>query len=725
MNLKLTVKKDILDKLKITEYFYAVNFDIYQNKFVHGLLVVDSEKIYLIINNNLINTFTIKDFERFKMEETFEGGYLVGYKSEKQTIIVCCSKHYYEKIASVCLGLELYLQENYMAISDIAEKHCPRCGTPFLKGTQICPYCGKSNGAIKTFLPFVFKYKWLIILQYIFVFLTIIIQIIRPKIFEKIVDGYLVVSSNVHPTIDKTFIYLILAIGICYIASLISNLIRGYVSPIISNGISHDIRVKVYDKVQKMSLTSANNKTTGSLITRVSNDTETVRDFLENDILLLIYYAIELIILLVIMLNEDYKLTLLIIIPIPIVTFITKKIWKKTGSKYEKRWKYFSGTNNTLHDILSGIKVVKTYGMEDKEVNRFKKANADLKNIDIATERFWSIFTPIIFFLLSLGQIIIYYYVGNKIVNGSFKYGAMIKWATYSSLLYACANQLTSMPRRYNNFAISANKVMEILYEENVEEKGESVPNLQGNVKFDKVRFGYLSFTPVLKDISFEINKGETIGIVGYSGSGKTTLVNLLMKLYEPNSGKIYVDGIDISQVDSYEYRKKLGVVLQETFLFSGTIYDNIVYGNKNATYEDVIQVCKMANAHEFILKKQFGYETRLGNKGEGLSGGEKQRIAIARALLLNPSIFILDEATSSLDTITEKSIQDAINNISKGKTTFIIAHRLSTLQNASRLIVLNNGKMVEFGSHQELIDKKGYYYSLVQAQYMNYEKNN
>ncbi len=721
MNLKLKVNKEILNQLKITSYHYAVNFDLENHQYVKGFLITDEKCIYIVINGQHKATYKIKDYDHLCICSTERGGYLYGKKGEKEYFILEFSKHCHEKIAAVALGLDIYLQEGFFAENEMPEKHCPKCGTPYADGSQFCEYCGKSKGIFKTFLPYLLKYKGLIFFELMIILLTIFTDTYRPSVYQQIVDNYL------KPAIfNQGFIFLMIILVSLYVFKSLSNIIRGLIEPTISYGMIHDLRVKVYDKIQHLSLSSASKRTTGGLITRLSDSISTIANVFCNYFVYLIYYLIEMIVLLMIMFFENWLLALLVIIPIPIVTFLTKRLWMLIGSKYQKRWKYLSGANNVLHDILSGMKVVKTYGMEEKEIKRFKEANYKLKNIDCYTEQFWSTFTPIINLLFGFSQIIIYLFVGKQILNDfSMGLGDMIKWASYSGMLFGCAGQIANFSRRYNELAVSAEKITDILQEETFEETGEKMDDkVKGEVIFEDVRFGYISFTPVLKNISFKINPGETIGIVGYSGSGKTTLVNLLMKLYEPSHGRIFVDGIDISNIDSFDYRKKLGVVLQETLLFSGTIMENIKYGNDKATYEDVIKVSKMAKAHDFIMKKEFGYDTKLGKQGEGLSGGERQRISIARALLSNPSIFIFDEATSSLDTVTEKDIQDAISEVSHGKTTFIIAHRLSTLKNANRLIVLQNGKMVEFGSHEELLAKKGYYYSLVEAQYMNYEKH-
>ena len=424
------------------------------------------------------------------------------------------------------------------------------------------------------------------------------------------------------------------------------------------------------------------------------------------------------------MLVMDYKLTLIVLIPLPFIYFIKVFTQHVIWPRYDKRWKQLSKTNNVLHDILSGIKVVKSYSKEEKEIRHFKDENKKLREYDYQAEKSWLMIMPIVMFLVGSGEILIIYILGNRVIDNPSNLGSLMKWMSYTGMLYSAVSSLTNYAGMFFDFKIRFEGISEILDEEIKYDKGQKMPFIEGNVEFKNVRFGYLSHTPVLKNISFSVQKGQMIGIVGYSGSGKTTLINLLMKLYSPDSGQILIDGIPLEELDAFEYRRQLGVVIQETFLFSGTILDNIRYGKADATFEEIIEVAKIAKAHDFIVKKPFGYDTKLGNKGSGLSGGEKQRIAIARAILNHPKIFILDEATSSLDTITEKDIQDALNEITKGKTTFVIAHRLSTLKNANRLIVLNKGEMVEFGTHQELMNKKGYYYELVNAQKLTYQAN-
>lgn len=719
MDLKLSLTKNLLDILNITTYRYAVSFDVSKQKYVKGLLIVDDNNIYVLINDKLVNTYSLNYYQTIKVSNSNVGGYLYGIKNNKEELIIEFSNKHYEKIASLAFILDIYLQKREFVENSFEESKCPKCGIPYNKGSKTCAYCNKTKGLLRYFLPYLLKYKWLVLLNLLIIIVSIFIDAYKPNLLEDIVNDYLITA-----TFNNTFITLMIILGTLYLFKTVSNILKGVISPTISYGIIHDLRVKIYDKVQKLSLSKATEKTTGALINTISNDTSTISNVLSNYLITFVYSVIEFVALVVLMLIFDPMLTLYIIIPIPLIVIFVRYLGNLINSKYEKRWKHLSNTNDVLYDILSGIKVVKTYGMEEKEIKRFKTANLKLKDVDIYTEKFWATFIPIINFLFGIIQVIVYYAVGSEVLKENMQLGDMLKWAAYSSMLLTCASSIASFPRRYKQMMVSAAKIKDILQEENVKQfplinKDE----INGAVIFDDVSFGYDSHKYVLKNISFNINKGETIGIVGHSGAGKTTLINLLMKLYNPHQGKIYVDDIDVSSIDADSYRKLFGVVLQETYLFAGSIYENITYGNENATYEEVIKVCKMCNAHDFIIEKPFGYESKIGKHGEGLSGGEKQRVAIARALLSNPIIYILDEATSSLDTINEDEIQKAISLISKNKTTFIIAHRLSTLKNADKLIVLKDGKMVEFGTHEELVKKKGYYYGLLEAQYLNYGK--
>lgn len=643
---------------------------------------------------------------------------LAMYKNGKTICMLSYTKEYVSLLGSIALGIDMYVNENFFAKSNQNETHCPKCHLPYQNGSTTCVFCEKKIGIIRQLLKYIYPYRFKIIFQYLLLLIPIIISLFNPWIYEKLVDDFIYAKNY-----NSSFLLLIISLVCLYLVSVLINIIKGRIEPVVSNGIVNDIRISLYEKVQKLSLNSANSKTTGGLINRLSNDTSVIQSFLTNSLPYIIINGLTILFSVIIMAIMEPIFTLAIILPMPLVFLIRKLIYVKIGSKYSRVWRYNEKANDTLHDIINGIKVVKTFSKEEKEINRFKKCNEDIKIITYETEKFWYVLMPITWLTFSVVDVIAFYYLGSKVLNMQLQYGAMTKWIAYSTMLYSGVQYFINLPRTILNFSVSAVKVTEILNEPIVESHEKLKHDIHGDICFDNVRFGYLSYTPVLKNINFSVKSGEKIGIVGHSGSGKSTLVNLLMKLYECDNGKIFIDGIDLKDLDQYYYRKQLGVVLQETYLFNGTIIENIRYGNSNATYEEVIEAAKQAHAHDFIVQKELGYDTKIGIRGAGLSGGEMQRIAIARAILNKPNIFILDEATASLDAVTESQIHEELQDIIKNKTTFMIAHRLSTLRNVDRLIVLDNGKIVEIGSHNELLKKKGFYYNLVNAQYMTYQK--
>ena len=339
--------------------------------------------------------------------------------------------------------------------------------------------------------------------------------------------------------------------------------------------------------------------------------------------------------------------------------------------------------------------------------------------LEESNARLFDTIFPILGFFMKLGSYLVLTYGNILLFQGTMSVGELNQFNSYSNIIYEPIMQITSIPRNISNFMTSLTKILEILEEEpEVADLKKPLPlSVKGNIEVKNVTFGYDSFNPVLERINFDVKAGEMIGIVGHSGCGKTTLINLLMRLYDVTEGEILIDGVDIRNVSQSDLRSQIGVVLQETYLFSGPIRENIRYACPLATNAEVMEAARMANAHDFIMNLPEGYNTMVGEKGYSLSGGERQRIAIARALIHNPRILILDEATAALDTETEKLIQDAINKLTAGRTTFAIAHRLSTLRNADRLLVLDHGKIAEYGTHAELIAKKGIYYKLVMAQ--------
>ena len=428
---------------------------------------------------------------------------------------------------------------------------------------------------------------------------------------------------------------------------------------------------------------------------------------------------LTMIVSLVMMLLISWKMTLMSLVFVSGVVVITRAFWHHIHCIFHKQWLKSDDLASSLQDIISGMRVVKCFGKEEREAERFQKKAEEFAAISRKNETFWAVFFPIITLLLGAGTYIAVYFGGVDVLDGRLTMGQLVQFITYCGYLFGPLEWMTHLPRMVMQMITSLNRIYDVLDEEPAiadREDSKEFP-IQGDFSFQDVSFGYHSYEPVLENVSFEVKAGEMIGLVGASGTGKSTLINLIMRLYDVDQGLITIDGVDIRNVKAESLHSQIGVVLQETFLFSGSILANIRFARQDASLAEVIQAAKAANAHDFICKTPDGYNTYVGEHGYNLSGGERQRIAIARAILNNPRLLILDEATSALDTESEFLIQQALDRLVEGRTTFAIAHRLSTLRGADRLVVIDKHSIAEIGTHNELLEKKGIYYNLVTAQ--------
>ena len=611
-----------------------------------------------------------------------------------------------------------------------AATRCPKCGRPLAKDSHVCAACTDRLGTIKRLYTYLRPYKFQAIVSIVLNLFTVALGFVGPILTKRLIDGVFppgfqkgaqqaMDAQAAGTAMNTLYLFIALILGSAALAA-VAGVVRGRMASFLGAAVLHDIRAQLYSHLQRLSVSYYDKREIGAVMSRVQNDVSVIQNFLLDTAEATIIAVLTILGVVGVMFYYSPTLAILVLIPIPFVIFGTFRYWQGLMALWRRVWHQNSTLGARLADALGGVRVVRAFGAEEREVGRFVGRSGLLRDATMNVENRAANFYPVMGFVMGLGLPIIFAYGGSQVLAGKLEFGTLILFTMLMAMIANPVSQLTRQVSSITRSTTAAERVFEVL-DTNPEiqqaSKAIAMPQMKGDVEFDNVSFGYERQRPVLRDVNLQVQAGEMIGLVGHSGAGKSTLINLLLRFYDVTEGALKIDGVDIRNIKMDDLRRQVGVVLQESYLFHGTVYENIAYGNPDATPMMVMAAARAAHAHHFIVGFPDGYDTLVGERGTRLSGGERQRIAIARAILHDPKILILDEATASVDTETEAAIQGALGNLTKGRTTFAIAHRLSTLKNADRLVVIENGRVAEVGTHDELLQKRGAFYRLVQAQ--------
>ncbi|WP_019153334.1 ABC transporter ATP-binding protein [Robertmurraya massiliosenegalensis] len=571
------------------------------------------------------------------------------------------------------------------------------------------------KGTLKRIWMYMKKEKLSLLFAIVLVILTTLLGLVGPYMIGIVIDEY-IIPKNISGTIKMVMI-----LAVVYIVFSILTWFQSYLMINISLKTIRKLRQDLFNQLQSLSLRFFDKKSQGELMSRVTNDIDQLNNALSQSVIQIMSAILTVAGVLIAMLSLNWLMAIITLCVIPVMIFSTKRIIKYSSRNFIKRQRDLGELNGIIEESITGLEVIQLFGKEEKVYSKFSTVNEQLRLSSTKADIVSGFLGPVNNFINNLGLVFIIASGALLTLNDLASVGIIAAFVTYSRQFFRPINQMSSLLNTFQAAIAGAERAFEILDEvPEVREQEKAIPvkTFKGDVQFSHVSFGYVKEKIILKEISLHAKAGQTIAIVGPTGSGKTTMINLLARFYDVDAGSVMIDGRNIKEYRLKDLRRNIGLVLQDTFLFSGTIMENIRYGNLKATDEEVIRAAKTASAHRFIKHLPKKYETLLSSGGNNLSQGQKQLIAIARAILADSSILILDEATSSIDTKTEIEIQTGLVNLMSGRTSFVIAHRLKTIENADVILVIQNGEIIERGTHEELLSQKGFYYESYRNQF-------
>ncbi|MCZ6634074.1 MAG: ABC transporter ATP-binding protein [bacterium] len=710
------------------EELMRVESDLGHNgRFGTQWVVVSTERILVFPDGESSEPIEIPMAEVMlaRTEALVGGARLEIYRKDKPTVYVPYSRTLIAKFAEVTRGIEqLRKGESFFVNGELERIRCEKCNRLLPEKNGICPACINRLATLGRIASYLKPYRGRTILLAAASVLTTVSELLPPLVTKAIVDKVLVPPEGAEVLEGESRVgllgLLVLALVGVRLVTWGAEWVHGWTITWLSARVTADIRSQLYRRLELLSLQFYDKRKVGAVMSRVTSDSGRLQDFLVDGLPYMVINGLMVLGILFALFSMSWQLAVLVLIPIPLI-LIWGSVFYVRMRRFFTRWMMaWSEVMSRVNEALTGIRVVKAFAQEQREIDVFTRRNEKLNQIGIQTEMNRAFFFTVMTFFTGIGVLIVWYFGGKEVIGGTLTLGTLMAFYSYMMLLYGPLEWFGMVNSWMTRAFSGAERIFEIIdtqTEAYQDPDAVAMPNMQGRVTFNDVTFGYDKSKPVLHNLNLDVKPGEMIGLVGKSGVGKTTVVNLICRFYDVDRGELKIDGVNVQNIRLEDLRSQIGIVLQEPFLFSGSIAENISYGKPGSTIAEIIKAAKAANAHDFIVSKPDGYDTVVGERGQTLSGGERQRVSLARAVLHNPRILILDEATSSVDVQTEAKIQEAIASLIEGRTTFAIAHRLSTLRNADRLAILDAGQIVEMGTHQELMERGGVFANLVKLQ--------
>ena len=672
-------------------------------------------RLQSIFREQSFERYPLKDLSSFRVEELLSAGRLTARRKEDNEPLLLAT------FTNFCKS-SLFLFSKYL--NKIAEgepleidpkdepdaKRCPKCGMRYPDlNRRICPHCMEKGKLFKRFCAFFMRYRLYLVIMVASLVVLTAMSILAPYLSSGFFYDEVIFGTGKFAGQILTVLFLIIGTRVL---RLFATMINNYITSSIAARMVFDLKKTIFSSIERLSLSFFTGRQTGGLMTQVNEDANTIYSFFCDGVPYLIVSLVQVIVLVILLILIEPLLAVLALMTVPVFMLLLKWLFRRQRRLHAKRYSGSKQMNSFLADVFSGMRVVKAFSKEQVEIERFTGKNRNLADSERKLALFTNYAWPLSGLVLFLGNIIAWGVGGWMVMTGyhDMTYGMLVTFIAYMNMVFdplGFFNNFIDWTADCSNALQRLFEIMDAQPDVCEKENPERPEHLGGKVEFDRVSFSYEKGKKIIDDVSFEVPDGNVLGIVGHTGAGKSTLANLLMRMYDAEEGEIRIGGYPVRDLALSTLYQNIAIVSQETYLFMGTILDNIRYARPDATYEEVVEAAKCAGAHDFIMKLPDAYQTRIGFGYQDLSGGERQRVSIARAILKNPKILILDEATAAMDTQTERRIQEALAELIKGKTTIMIAHRLSTLRDADELVVIEHGKVAERGTHQALLAKE------------------